>query len=70
MLTGADGTMRVVESGPRLCLDSTTSEPRHFTVVSGKGAYAGATGSGTISLVPESVGATEVWTGVIKLAAR
>jgi hypothetical protein len=26
----------------------------------------GATGSGTVSLMPQTVGAVEVWTGVIK----
>lgn len=70
VLTGIGGTMTVAESGPRLCLDSTASEPRQFTVVRGTGVYAGATGSGTISMMPQSVGAFEVWTGVITLAAR
>ena len=70
VLTGAGGTMTVAESGPRLCLGSTTSEPRHFSVVSGTGAYTGATGSGAISLMPQSVGAVEAWTGVITLATQ
>jgi uncharacterized membrane protein YbhN (UPF0104 family) len=70
VMTGAGSTMTVAESGPRLCLGSTTSQPRHVSVVSGTGAYASAADSGTISLTPQSVGAVEVWTGVITLATR
>jgi hypothetical protein len=42
--------------------------PRHFTVVSGTGEYDHAAGSGMISLIPDSSGATEQWTGRVTLS--
>lgn len=37
LIKAAGGTMNVTETGPRLCLYSTSAVPRHFTVVTGTG---------------------------------
>jgi hypothetical protein len=60
--------MQVTETGPRLCRYGTSAVPTRFTVVSGTGAYGHAQGSGTISLIPGSTGATEQWAGRITLS--
>ena len=59
------GRIDIAENGPRLCLGVEGTVQRTFTVTSGTGAYAGASGTGTISMDILSVGATETWKGDI-----
>ncbi|MHB8506738.1 MAG: hypothetical protein ACYDEN_13640 [Acidimicrobiales bacterium] len=59
------GQINIAENGPRLCLGVEGTVQRTFTVTGGTGAYAGAAGSGTISMDILSVGASETWKGNI-----
>ena len=64
-LSNSLGQIDIVENGPRLCLGVVGTVQRTFTVTGGTGAYAGAAGSGTISMAILSVGASETWKGSI-----
>lgn len=66
-LTTAQGTLRVIEGGPRLCLGALATVTRKFRIAGGSGRYAHATGSGTAVINVLPVGASETWSGQIAL---
>ena len=59
----AHGTVTARVTGPRLCLGRLGTVQRRFSVVRGTGAFAAATGSGTVAIDVQSVGAIETWRG-------
>lgn len=66
-LAGPRRTLAVSETGPRLCLGNVGAAPRLFAVTGGTGRYAGASGSGSITVEVLDTGATEACSGAVYL---
>ena len=66
-LAGHVGTLAISETGPRLCLGNFGAASRLFAVSGGTGYYAGASGSGSITVEVLDAGAIETWSGAVYL---